>query len=220
MRLMPETLGAKIRVAVLMAVGGGLLLWFWIIPVSVWAAYTPKEGDVLFQSLPGGNDLVEAIEGATHSPFSHCGMVEKVDGEWMVIEAIGMVHRTPLFWWIWRGRGSRVAAYRLRPEFQMAIPAMRERMEMLKGRPYDFHYAFNNGEIYCSELVFEGYKTATGKELGHVVQLGDLDWQPYRETIMKYDECTADSLPLQRRMITPRDLAAAPELQRVFSYGF
>ncbi len=220
MRLVPETWWGKIRATVLILTFGGLLGWFWIIPAAVYEAYTPHEGDILFQSLPGGNDLVAAIEGATHSPFSHCGMVEQVGGEWVVLEAIGTVHRTPLFWWIWRGRGSRVAAYRLRPEYQAFVPAMRAGAERLMGRPYDFHYAFNNGEIYCSELVFDGYQAATGKELGRVVQLGDLDWRPYVATITKYDECTADTLPLGRRMITPRDLAAAPELERVFNWGY
>ena len=123
MRLLPTTRRGKIRAFLLGIIPTGLALWFWILPVAAWAGYAPKEGDILFQSLPGGVDLIVAIEGATHSPFSHCGMVEKYDGQWVVLEAIEPVKRTPLFLWIWRGRGSRFAAYRLKPQFQPAIPA-------------------------------------------------------------------------------------------------
>ena len=59
-------------------------------------AYQPVEGDILFQSLPNpaGLDLVDAIEGSTGSPYSHCGMVFQERGEWQVIEAIGPVKIT------------------------------------------------------------------------------------------------------------------------------
>ncbi len=41
------------------------------------AAYRPQQGDIVFQSLPNpwGMDLVDAIEGSTASPYSHCAMV-------------------------------------------------------------------------------------------------------------------------------------------------
>ena len=44
----------------------------------------------MFQSLPSppGLDLVDAIEGSTESPFSHCGVVVKKAGKLYVIEAI------------------------------------------------------------------------------------------------------------------------------------
>ena len=55
-------------------------------------AYRPQAGDVLFQALPKGVDLVEAIEGVTRSNYSHCGVVLKgKDGSWKVFESIGLV---------------------------------------------------------------------------------------------------------------------------------
>src|SRR5688500_1466389 len=60
------------------------------------AAYEPREGDVIFQSLPRGA-LVNAIEGATHSPWSHCGIVARDErGGWIVYEAFDGVEATPL----------------------------------------------------------------------------------------------------------------------------
>ena len=189
-------------------------------PITAWAAYAPQEGDVVFQSLPNFSDLVGAIEGMTHSPFSHCGSVVRKDGHWMVLEAIGTVHYTPLFSWIMRGRGGHLAGYRLQPEFRPQIPAMISGMERFLGRPYDYHYDLGDDEIYCSELVYKGWRAATRNPLGHLVRLGDLDWQPYRAIIQKYDECGPDNLPLDQWMITPRDLALAPELECVFNFGY
>ncbi len=50
--------------------------------------YEPREGDVAFQSLPH-NPLIDAIEGSTDSPFSHCGILHRGSSGWLVIEAIG-----------------------------------------------------------------------------------------------------------------------------------
>jgi len=84
--------------------------------------YQPKEGDIIFQSLPH-NDLVDAIEGITHSPYSHCGVVLKDDHDvWVVIEAIGNVHETPLLGWIKRGRCGDFTVYRLDPKYDSLIP--------------------------------------------------------------------------------------------------
>jgi len=180
------------------------------------SGYLPREGDVVFQALPNppGLDLVDAIEGSTASPYSHCGMVCYRNGTWKVIEAIGPVQETPLSQWISRGRDKQVWAYRLRENERSHIPAMLTAMRNDLGKPYDIHYRFDDQAIYCSELIWRGWKAATGKELGKPVKLGELNWQPYRQVIEAIEG--AGNLPLDREMITPRDLAAAPELQQVF----
>lgn len=61
--------------------------------------YTPQQGDILFQSLPH-IPVIDAIEGCTHSPYSHCGIVMNEGGVWHVLEAIGPVRVTRLDRWI------------------------------------------------------------------------------------------------------------------------
>ena len=56
-----------------------------------------------------------------------------------------------------------------------------------------------------------GYRQATNDHLGEIVTLSQLSWQPYEAFIREIDP----SLPLAREMITPRDLAAAPQLKLV-----
>lgn len=183
--------------------------WWW------YANYEPREGDVLFQSLPTA-ELVIAIEGATHSPWSHCGIVAREDGQWVVYEAIGPVKATPLREYFARSRGGRFAVYRFKEEHRQHIPAVLEKAKPYFGRPYDIHYSMDDEAIYCSELIYKAYRDATGRELGKLVTLGDLDWKPHEDFIRRVERGT---LPLEREMITPRDLADAEQLEFVSSFG-
>jgi uncharacterized protein YycO len=178
--------------------------------------YQPQEGDIIFQSLPNpwGMDLVDAIEGSTGSPYSHCAMVFQRNGAWMVIEAIGPVQEIPLAQWIDRGRGKKVWAYRLDADLRKHVPKALATMRRDIGKPYDPHYRFDDQAIYCSELLWRGWKSCTGKGLGTPVKLGSLNWQPYRRVIEAIEG--QGNLPLEREMITPRDLAAAKELKLVY----
>ena len=156
------------------------------------------------------------IEGATHSPYSHCGVVVKRDGKWVVIEALGTVKYTSLYLWLAQGRSGRFAVYRLKPAHTGEIPGFLKELSEFSGLPYDSRYEMGDDAIYCSELVYKAYRNATGQELGRLVKLGQLDWQPFAASISKYAE---GSLPLQREMITPKHLAEAPQLQKVYAFG-
>jgi uncharacterized protein YycO len=178
--------------------------------------YQPEAGDILFQSLPNpaGMDLVDAIEGSTGSPYSHCGMVFQEGDEWKVIEAIGPVKITPLNSYVARGRERKVWAYRLGDADRKHVPAALAAMRKDLGKPYDPRYRFDDEAIYCSELIWRGWKAATGKDLGKAVSLGSLNWEPYQPVIEAIEG--RGNLPLEREMITPRDMARAKELKLVF----
>lgn len=177
--------------------------------------YVPGEGDVLFQSLPP-NELVDMIEGSTRSPFSHCGIVARRDSAWVVIEAIGSVIETPLDEWIARGRDGAVHAFRLLPRYHASVPAFIAAARRYLGRPYDYHYAMDDVAIYCSELPYKAFLEATGERMGRIVRLGELQWQPYESLIRRLE---SGGLPLEREIITPRDLALATQLQGVAADG-
>ncbi|MBL9116795.1 MAG: hypothetical protein JNJ83_17435 [Verrucomicrobiaceae bacterium] len=177
---------------------------------SAEVAYEPKEGDILFQSL-AHNPLIDAIEGSTRSPFSHCGIVTHSRRGWRVLEAIGPVQEIPLGHWIVQGREAKFAVYRLHKNLQPKVPDMLRAAREFLGRPYDIQYELDDAKIYCSELIYKAWKSATGEEMGKLVKLGQLDWKPHEAVI----RAIAGELPLQRLMITPRDLAAAHQLKQV-----
>lgn len=182
--------------------------------VPIPADYQPREGDFLFQSLPH-NPIIDAIEGCTESPFSHCGIVVDRAGKWHVIEAIGPVRETPLPVWIAQGRNNKYVAFRLRAPLDAKVPAIIAAARKYKGRPYDIRYDFDDEKIYCSELMWKAVRDATGAKLGEIKTLGDLKWQPYEKVIRELEN---GGLPLERKMITPRALSEAPELQEVYRF--
>ncbi len=93
------------------------------------------------------------------------------------------------------------------------VPAIIAAAERYEGRPYDIHYDLDDEKIYCSELLFKAVCDATGKKLGRIRRLGELNWRPYEGVIRSIEN---GGLPLEREMITPRDFSEAPELREVF----
>lgn len=178
------------------------------------SVYQPQVGDLVFQSLPH-NPIIDAIEGCTASPYSHCGIVVNKDGAWMVLEAVGPVQETPIRRWIQQGRNFKFAVYRLNDKYEPKISDMISAARKFVGLPYDIQYEFDDEKIYCSELIYKGFKQATGEPLGVTKKLGELNWKPYVAVIR---QITGGEVPLAREMITPRDLAAARQLSEVLPF--
>lgn len=213
MKLLPRGRWAWVRFGVMATVLLGGCVHFRVYGLAHLVRYSPREGDVVFQSLPRG-DLVDAIEGITNSPFSHCGVVMRnADGRWVVHEAIGVVRETPLYLWIVRGRGARIDAWRWREIGAKDPAALRAALGKQAGKPYDYRYAPGDEEIYCSELVFKAYRDAYGAELGVWEKLGDLNWRPFEAFIR---EMEGGPLPLERPMITPVGVTRSGTLEKVY----
>lgn len=171
-----------------------------------------EEGDILFQSLPHG-PLVDAIEGTTRSEWSHCGILVRKEGRWVVGESIGAVRYTPLVQWILRGRGNKLAAYRLKSEIEVNHDDLIDGINEFLGRSYDFRYAPEEDEIYCSELVYLVYKNRFDIEVGSWQKLGDLNYKEFEPLIRKME---GGNLPLERLMVTPVNLTYNENLKKVY----
>ena len=189
-----------------------LFVFFIIQNLLSLGAYQPKEGDLYFQSLPR-NAVVNAIEGASDSPYSHCGILVRKGDAWFILEAIGPVRETPLAIWINQARDRHYDVFRLEAEHERNIPAFIKAAQEYMGRPYDIRYRMDDKKIYCSELIFKGYRDATGESLGKLVKFGDLKWVRHTPVILAIE----GSIPLNRIMITPRHLSEAKQLEKVFS---
>ena len=121
------------------------------------AASALKEGDIVFQTST--TQQAPLIIAATHSPWSHCGIIiEKTDGLY-VLEAISTVSLTPYQQWVERGMGKRVGMKRYTEE------PVKIKYRKYLGKPYDLAFKFDNGKWYCSELVYDIYKRQLGVEL-------------------------------------------------------
>lgn len=213
MKLFPK-IGRSRTLIILLALLVGLLAYSRIDRLPRHLLSDKQEGDILFQSLPHG-DLVEAIEGVSRSEWSHCGILVRKDGKWMVAEAIVDVHYTPLSVWIIRGRGNKIHSYRVKglsekvPDFAHKL---HQGISEHLGKPYDLSYAPDDDLIYCSELVYKVYDRHLGIKIGQWDKLGDLNWKPHQDFILTIE----GSVPLERPMITPVGLTRSEKLERVF----
>lgn len=61
-----------------------------------------QNGDIIFQTSTSTQS--KAIQFATHSEYSHCGIIFQDKNEWYVFEAVQPVKKTPLNEWIDRGK--------------------------------------------------------------------------------------------------------------------
>ena len=214
--LFPKTKKGKIRFFVIIGIAVILDLYVLLFVVNPLWSYKPQIGDIVFQSLPKG-DLVNIIEGVTHSPFSHCGVVIKKNDKWMVNEAIGTVHSTPLYLWILRGRGSKLAVFRVKQQFSKYIPDFIKALDKYQDKPYDINYDMDDKHIYCSELIYKSFNDSCQIKLGKLHTLGELDWKPYKE---KIEFIEGGAVPTNRIMITPKHLSEAIQLKKVYSFGY
>jgi len=208
LQLFPTTKWAKARFSLLI----GFLLYIFLSPLYGYIDYKSKEGDIIFQSLPFA-ELTKVIEGVTNSPYSHTGIIIRKDSSWYVREAIGRVKDTHLYLWILRGRGDSFAVYRFRDAYKKYIKDTIAESEKFLGKPYDFFYELDDAKIYCSELIFKSYKRVTSQNLGKLAKLESLNWKPYKDYILSIE----NKIPLDRVMITPKDLSQAHQLHQVYS---
>src|SRR5437867_163184 len=69
------------------------------------AAPHVQDGDIIFHTSRSSQSL--AIQKATHSPYSHMGLILYRGGSPYVFEAVGTVRYTPLARWVRRRMTSR-----------------------------------------------------------------------------------------------------------------
>lgn len=122
-----------------------------------------ETGDFLFIDLDCG-PLCDAIESVTQGyngeKFSHIGLVYFQNDSALILEAIGSsVKLTPLKTFLKYTKKPAVVG-RLKPSFRHIIPkAIEFGLEKL-GLPYDDEFLPNNGKYYCSELLYDVFKSA------------------------------------------------------------
>lgn len=134
-------------------------------------------GDLIFQTSQSAQS--QAIQLATKSKYSHCGIIYKEDGKWFVFEAIQPVQKTPLDNWIARGKDSHYVVKRLKNADEVLTDAnfskMKATAQKMGGKNYDLYFEWSDDRIYCSELIWKIYKEGTGIEIGKLQELKDFD---------------------------------------------
>ena len=163
-----------------------------------------REGDLIFQTSLSRQS--QAIQLATKSRYSHCGLIYKDGKDYYVFEAIQPVKRTPLDKWIARGKDGKYVIKRLKNADQVLTPATLAKMKQIgdkfKGKNYDLTFEWSDDKIYCSELIWKIYQRTTGLEIGKLEKLSDFDLT--NEAVkMKMKERYGDKIPMNEIVISP-----------------
>ncbi len=163
-----------------------------------------RDGDIIFQTSRSAQSA--AIQKATHSKYSHVGIILFCNGAPCVFEAIQTVQYTPLKQWVARGDGGHYVVKRLRDADCILTPAnlakLREAADRFRGRPYDPTFEWSDSRIYCSELVWKIYERGVGVRVGRLQTLRDFDLSdPIVKAKMK--ERYGSHVPLAETVISP-----------------
>ena len=163
-----------------------------------------READLIFQSSL--SEQSKAIQLATNSPYSHCGIIFKEGEEYVVLEAVQPVQKTALSDWIARGENSQYVIRRLKNANQILtadiLTNMKKEGKKLEGRDYDVRFEWSDDKIYCSELIYKIYERAAGIKLGKLQRLKDFDFtNPAVKAQLK--ERYGDNIPLNETVISP-----------------
>lgn len=214
MRFFPQSPWAYVRplvvvLGVVVAVG-----WYYRLDrIASYLLSDKQEGDVLMQSLPH-SELTDAIEMASRSPWSHCGILVKRDGHWQVAQALMDVHYTPLIEYLIQGRDLRVTSFRVKDLTEEQKAKVQAGIVELLGKPYDINYEPDDRKIYCSELVWKVYDRELGIHWGEWQAFGTLNWKPVEVFVRSVER---GKVPLDRMMITPVELTRTGMVVQVFA---
>jgi hypothetical protein len=177
-----------------------------------------QEGDIVFQDLPCSQS--EAIKLATHSRYSHVGIVLPKDGQLYIYEAVGPVKFTSIQDWIAQGEGSHYVAKRLKKAGTALTPGILQKMEKVaqgfKGKAYDWAFEWSDDKMYCSELVWKIYNRSTGLEVGHLQKLKEFDFSN-PEVQAQLQEKYGSQIPWNETVISPEQMFESDLLKTVVS---
>ena len=174
-----------------------------------------QTGDIVFQYT--GGEQGQAVEAATGSKFTHCGVVFEQNGTLYVLEAVQPVSVVSLSQF--RRRSNIFHARRLKDTSKINVPALEKALTWGKkqiGKDYDPLFQWDDENLYCSELVWKVYEKSTGLKLCEPKTFKSyfLDKPVVRRVIEKrYGDIS--KLPPKEPVVAPSDLAASLLLQEV-----
>lgn len=186
-------------------------------PVAAATAPEAREGDIIFHASTSSQSAL--IRLLTRSPYTHCGIVVRHKGRWLVLEAVQPVKLTPLAVWTARGASGHYVLKRLKNADAALTPDMLERMRRLGrgmlGRDYDRQFRWSDTKLYCSESVWKLYRRGAGVTLCKPQQFRDVN--PARpvlagEAARRYGK---NMPPPGEPVVTPAALFDSPLLRTV-----
>lgn len=172
-----------------------------------------KEGDLIFQESQSGQS--KAIQLATHSKYSHCGIIYRDTSGFNVYEAVQPVKFTPLDEWIVRGKNRHYVIKRLKDARELLTPEALKKMKQVgnkfAGKNYDLYFEWSDDRFYCSELIYKIYERGAGIKIGVLQKLKDFDLSS-PEVKQKLQERYGNKIPLEDSVVSPTSIFDSDQL--------
>jgi hypothetical protein len=208
-----------------------IMFCFIVFILALNTGYQPKTGDLLFQDIDCG-PLCDAIEtvtaGIDGAKFSHVGIVVVTDSGNYVLEAISAgVKFTPYPEFLARSTDSldrpKVIVGRLKNKYQSYIAQAVSNMEKYLGKTYDTVFSIDNDAYYCSELIYAGFKEATGDP--GFFRLDPMTFKApgentYFPAWKKYFEDLGVKIPENEPGLNPGGISKSDKIEIVHVFGF
>lgn len=147
----------------------GILSFLMVLLVQCNHAYPSniqlKNGDLLFVTAKESG-LSGAINNVTQkqktASFDHIGILEKQGNRMFVLHAApkGGSQKQDLNDFVkdQKEEGQEVVVYRLKSEYQKAIPEAVKKANSMLGKPYNFNYILDEKSYYCSDFVERAFR--------------------------------------------------------------
>lgn len=176
-------------------------------------AYAPQTGDIIFQISRSSQS--KAIQLATHSDYSHTGMIVMRNKQPYVFEAVGPVKYTPLQKFIAHGEDGKYIIRRVSGGLSaQQQQKLAQAAKSYLGKPYDFSFSWSDDHQYCSEVVWKVYNDALRMHVGKRQKLQEFDLrQPVVQAKLK--ERYGNKIPLNETVVSPQAVFDAPQLETV-----
>ncbi len=169
-----------------------------------------REGNVVF--IESKSSQSPYIKKGTMCKWTHCGVVVNTAGGLRVLEASNTVTLTPINAFIGKAKNGKYMAKRPRRRLPKPISYSK-----WLGQPYDKAFKFDNGRMYCSELVWlvykeQGIELCKPRKVGSyiVVKLSHSKLaSKHKEAKMLRNLLQARKIKLDQYTVAPSDLARA-----------
>ena len=181
---------------------------------ALYAQSVFQTGDIIFHISKSQQSL--SIQKATHSPYSHMGMIVNKNNQTWVLEAIQPVQYTALNQWIARGENAHYVVKRLKQPLNVQQKTtLVQHAEKYLGKPYDIYFKWDDRAIYCSEIVWKAYQHALGIELSPLQQLKQFDLKQ-NEVQRLMRQRYGQNIPLNEQVIAPKAIYDSKLLKEIF----
>ena len=163
-----------------------------------------REGDVVF--IESKSQQSPYIKAGTMCKWTHCGVIVETANGMKVLEASKTVTLTNVDTFIGRAKNGNYMVKRPRQHLSKPISYRK-----WIGQPYDLAFKFDNGKMYCSELVWLVYKEQ-GIELCSPRKVGDylVVKLAHSKLAGKYKKAKWLRNLMKKRSITLDQFAVAP----------